>query len=50
MMSSLLKDLAEISMAVGSNDIKVPSLRSDTVFHIQKDDFLVKTVQYSKLF
>lgn len=45
MMSSLLKDLAEIGIAVGSNDIKVPSFGSDTLFHIQKSDMWVKTVK-----
>lgn len=36
MMSSLLKDLAEIGIAVGSNDIKVTSPGDDTLLHVQK--------------
>lgn len=33
MMSSLLKDLAEIGIAVGSNDIKVEEEGRDVPFH-----------------
>ena len=33
MMSSLLKDLAEIGIAVGSNDIKVTSPGGDVLFY-----------------
>lgn len=36
MMSSLLKDLAEIGIAVGSNDIKVTSPGDATLLHVQK--------------
>lgn len=36
MMSSLLKDLAEIGIALGSSDIKVNGVRDDVQFHIQK--------------
>ncbi len=36
MMSSLLKDLAEIGIAVGSNDIKVSSPGDDVLSQIQK--------------
>jgi len=33
MMSSLLKDLVEIGIAVGSNDVKVPSRVTAPWFH-----------------
>lgn len=36
MMSSLLKDLAEIGIAMGSNDIKVTSPVDDTLLRNQK--------------
>ena len=36
MMSSLLKDLAEIGIAVGSNDIKVTHPGDDALLPIQK--------------
>lgn len=39
MMSSLLKDLAEIGIAVGSNDIKVTSPGGDVlIFQIEKQN------------
>lgn len=42
MMSSLLKDLAEIGIAVGSNDIKVPSLALIHCFIVRKVTFGLK--------
>lgn len=42
MMSSLLKDLAEIGIAVGSNDIKVSSLALIHCFIFRKVTFGLK--------
>uniref|UniRef100_A0A3Q0S4M0 Kinesin-like protein n=1 Tax=Amphilophus citrinellus TaxID=61819 RepID=A0A3Q0S4M0_AMPCI len=46
MMSSLLKDLAEIGIAVGSNDIKVPSLESSGLID---EEFTVARLYISKM-